>query len=156
MVKKQRRPTGKAVGFFDSNNPEHILNKLGADYQRVASVPSSRNNFIDFVSTANILIDWTRQQHDLSTIADADKNLLAVCRELANNLKHYRKEETHVSDTVVGGAFDAQAFDPAVFDVGELVLELQGDARKHLGEKLKSDEFAKRVLEFWKAYFRRP
>jgi hypothetical protein len=156
MNKQGRRTPTKSVGLFDSDNPQHILNKLEADYQRVSRVPNDRHAFMDFISTANILISWTRKQSGLSPSSNADKILLDVCRELANNLKHYYKEEALVSDIVVGGAFDPQLFDSAAFDTGELLLELQGDAKKHLGEKLRTDAFAKKVLDFWRAYFRTP
>jgi hypothetical protein len=153
MKKQDRRTPGKGVGFFDSNNPQHILNKLEADYQRVSRVPNDRHAFMDFISTANILMDWTRKEYGLSP----DKVLPNVCRELANNLKHYyKKEEALVADIVKGGLFDPQLFDSGTFDTGELMLKFQGVAREHLGDELRSDAFATRVVEFWRAYFRKP
>ena|SRR5271165_1266985 len=103
---------------------------------------------MDFIIVANHLRDWVRE-HDKREVSPCF--LLEICRQLANNSKHFVLRSGQARDTkVVGGAFQFTGFDPAGFDVGHLFIELSGDAEQEFGREVGIEVFASKVVEFWK------
>jgi hypothetical protein len=81
-----------------------------------------------------------------------EKQLLNVCAHLANGSKHFAFEHGPyaVKETKYQkGAFDPAALDPAAFDVGRLIVHLEGDAAKILGDSVDAVTLARKVLDYW-------
>jgi len=136
------------VGIFDIATPAVLFQKLQHDFQRVSAAPGDRFAAIDFFGTAWSLVDWI-SSHEHRQVASCP--LLEVCRELANNSKHGVLRYTQVKHAKVdGGGFQFPGFDPAVFDVGHLVIELTGEAERQHGHEVRVEVFAARVVEFWR------
>jgi hypothetical protein len=134
-------------GFFDLDTPKDLFQKLQHDYHRVVAAPGDRYAAMDFIIVANHLCDWV-ERHGNRRVERCP--LLTVCRELANNAKHFTRRQKEVKDMkVVGGAFQFGAFDSAAFDVGHLFIELSGEAERELGGEIGIEVLASRVVEFW-------
>lgn len=135
-------------GFFDLDTPQQLFQKLQHDYQRILNAPGDRYAAMDFVLTATHLPNWT-----FNYVKDSF-GPQEICRELANGSKHFRRKYSAVRDTkVVGGAFQFSAFDPAVFDVGHLVVEVGESWTAEFGTEIGVDDLAKKVLDFWQRNF---
>lgn len=131
-------------GFFDLDTPQHLFQKLQHDYQHILSAPGDRYAAMNFVLTATHLPNWSGNYQKDSFRPQE------ICRELANGSKHFRLRYSNVKNTKVsGGAFQFPGFDPAAFDVGQLVVELSGESAAELGHEISVEALAKKVLDFW-------
>jgi hypothetical protein len=134
-------------GFFDLDTPKDLFQKLLHDYHRIVAAPGDRYAAMDFIIVANHLRDWV-ERHENRRIASCP--LLEICRQLANNAKHFISRQKEVKDTkVAGGAFQFGAFQSSAFDVGHLSIGLAGDAEQEFGDEIRIEVLASKVVAFW-------
>jgi len=104
----------------------------------------------DFVVTAEHLPDWVGDK----TIKQREP-LLRIVSHLANGAKHFRATDPRhrsVRDVrVEPGVFDLDVFQHDAFDVGKLVVDLDGDEAAAFGPSLGIPELADQVLAFWRS-----
>jgi hypothetical protein len=129
--------------------PADLLRKLEHDRDRMRADPVDVYAAFDFFVTAEHLPDW---DGDL-TIKQGEP-LLRITSHLANGAKHFRatdRRHKSVRDVrVEAGAFDPDTFQHDVFDVGSLVVDLDGDEAAAFGPSMGIPELADQVLEFWR------
>ncbi len=131
-------------GFFDLDTPQQFFQKLQHDYQRILKAPGDRYAAMDFVLTATHLPNWVLN-YPKGSFGPQE-----ICRELANGSKHFHRKYYAVRDAkVVGGAFQFPGFDPAVFDVGHLIVEVGDPWAAELGDEIGVDALAEMVLDYW-------
>jgi hypothetical protein len=136
-------------GIFDIFTVPSLFQKLQHDCNRVTSAPGDRWAAIDFVLTADSLRHWSIQ--DSSSNAVKSSPVVQVCRDLANRSKHWRAQSIQVKDSkAVNSAFQFGAFDPAAFQVGNLVVVLSGEAERQFGPEIGVEVLAQKTLEFWR------
>ena len=85
---------------------------------------------------------------------ESNSELLQVLSHLANGSKHFHATR-HVAvkaATVEHGGFDPNGFDSSAFDVGELRIELDGNAAIKFGPSIGVLELADMALRFWEGY----
>src|ERR1700730_8909407 len=141
-------------GFFELQSPQDLLRKLGHDSDRVKKSPMDSYAAFDLFVTAYHMLDWlhpgdsnkaTRKQ------MESDNNILQVVSHLANGSKHFQVTRHHVvkENIIHEGAFDPNVFGSNAFDVGELRVELDGDAAREFGSSTGVLELAAKALRFW-------
>jgi hypothetical protein len=130
----------KFKGFFELQTPQDLLRKLRHDFSRLKESPADSYAAFDFFLTAHHMLEWLHPgESNKGKRARMERNnhLLRTSSHLANGAKHFqatRKQHDSVKDAiVVQGAFDSTAFDSNAFDVGELQIELDGDAARECG-----------------------
>jgi hypothetical protein len=144
-------------GFFELQSPQDLLRKLGHDSDRVKKSPMDSYAAFDLFVTAYHMLDWlhpgdsnkaTRKQ------MESDNNILQVVSHLANGSKHFQVTRHHaVKETIIHeGAFDPNVFGSNAFDVGELRVELDGDAAREFGASTGVLELAAKALRFWEEH----
>jgi hypothetical protein len=144
-------------GFFNLQTPQDLLQKLRHDFGRLRESPVDSYAAFDFFVTAYHILDWLHPGDSNNTTRkqmERGSNLLQVISHLANGSKHFHVTRHYVvKDTIVKvGAFDPAAFDPDSFDVGELRVELDGDAAREFGTSIGVLELADKALHFWEKY----
>ena len=150
-------------GFFSLQNHRDLLSKLQHDLQRLKDSPMDTYAAFDFFVTAEHMLDWLYPGADNE---DQRKNLrnsvtlLQIVSHIANGSKHFKATAPHhksVKDThETEGVFDSIAFDPTAFDVGELLIELQGKAANEYGDTISADKLADKVVAFWEKHMAGP
>lgn len=125
-----------------------LLDKLQADLARLERDPGDDYAAWDFFVTAEHMRDWN-QARGLPKMG-RDAPLLLLVSDLANHGKHFRTDDprlTNVGDAIGStGAFQADAFDPRVFDTVRLVIDLVDPPRTESAVDL-----ARRVVAWWVA-----
>jgi hypothetical protein len=149
------------TGLFHLRTARDLLAKLRHDGERLKRNHVDAHAAFDFFVTATHLADWLHQgDEDKAKAMIKDNALLRVCRDIANGSKHFEARSTRpVKGTaLVGGIFDPAIFDPNIFQVGAMVIELDGgqdaEAVTLLGASIEVRELAGRVLEFWEKELR--
>lgn len=143
MIERRRAMSTKG-GFFDLDTPQHLFQKLQYDYQRILAAPGDRYAAMDFVLTATHLPNW------IDNYQKDPFHAQEICRELANGSKHFRLKYSNIKNTkVVDQAFQFPGFDPGAFQVGHLVVELDGDSAAAIGLEVSIEDLAEKVLDFW-------
>lgn len=150
-------------GFFELKTAQDLLGKLKREFTQLQRAPLNQDVAFNLFITAEHIADWLYPGYINKTkresLRDSDV-LLQVGSYIANGLKHFKAEAKHhksVSGTsITQGAFDPNIFQNDAFDVGHLVIELDGDAAIKLGHSIDVVELARRILEFWEnSYFLR-
>jgi hypothetical protein len=149
----------KFKGFFELQTPQDLLQKLRHDFKRLGKSPMDSFAAFDFFVTAHHMPEWLhpgKSNKSKREQLESNSNLLQTVSHLANGAKHFQathKQHASVKDaTVTQGAFDAAAFSPDAFDVGELRVELDGDAAREFGSSIAVLELADKVLHFWEGH----
>lgn len=135
-------------GFFDLQEPKHLLAKLKHDYERLRNSPEDTYAAFDFFVTGYHMLDWLypgKEGEIRRTQEEADNVILQVCSHIANGIKHF--EVTAKKHKTIG--YGDVAFDDEI-DVRSLVFTLTGPARNQFGFKKECIELATAVLEYWK------
>lgn len=139
-------------GFFSLRTPEDLLRKLETDWERLraadpASVEAQYAAF-DFFVTAGHMPEWLWQDRGGSEADYRTYDDHALIWHITNGAKHFRADpqrHTTVRDTrVQPGVFDANIFDPSVFDVPRLVVDLEN------GTSVPVMEVAERIVKHWR------
>ena len=150
-------------GVFDLRSPEQLLEKLEADFKRVMADPLDSYAAFDFFVTAWHLVEW---KHPPTCDGAPRSALLArcpilrVCEHIAVGAKHFEpdpKRHESVADTVATsvwapGVWASGTWAPNTW-AGDLVVHLDGTARKELAEKFTVQQLAQLVLETWLSEF---
>jgi hypothetical protein len=111
----------------------------------------------DFFVTAYHLLDWLHpgiaNKHRRDKI-EKNSMLLQVASHLANGSKHFeataRKHQSVKETMRREGPFQANAFQQDAFDVGDLLVHLEGAAAAHLGTPISVVQLASRLVDFWR------
>lgn len=125
-----------------------LLRKLEHDFQRLKQNPRDTYAAFDFFVTAEHLPDWIGNvgvKHEIP--------LLRVVSHLAAGAKHFMpRDKRHKSVQrveVQGGCFQSDMVQTDAFQVGALVIELQGKEAAHFGMEIGVLELAELVLRHW-------
>jgi hypothetical protein len=128
--------------------PKDLLAKLQFDFERIKVNPLDVYAAFDFFVTAEHIPDWINNKS-----LKRKYSLLKIVSHIGNGAKHFRttnsKHESVKNVHVENGAFQADAFQPNAFDVGDLVVELKGDDAEQLGSEISVGRLAQMVIEFW-------
>lgn len=131
-----------------------LLRKLERDYERVSSNPNDGDAAFDFFVTAEHLPEWFFRG-DAGRAATLKRRfaLLRVVSHLASGAKHFRATGAQ-HKAVRGvrprrGAFQPGAFQGNAFDVGGLVVDLDGNEAHRYGRHVEARRLAALVLSFW-------
>ncbi len=143
-------------GLFSLQNVSDLLTKLEFDFGRLKRSPIDTYAAFDFFVTAEHLLDW---QHPGDVNQSRRKQerqkelLLQICSHIASGAKHFKAESSHhqsVKDSrKESGGFDGNVFQNDPFDVGRLVVELEGDAAARFGSSVEVTVLAERILNLW-------
>lgn len=148
-------------GIFSHNEPKDLFAKLCKDLERLKKDNKDEFAAMDFFITAESLTDWVHpgrvnkeKQKDLRN----SSILLQIVSHIASGAKHFKVEAKHhksVSSTnKTGGYFGSSYFGSSYFGSkyfsnGNLIIALDGEAKKELGETITAIELAEKVKEYW-------
>jgi hypothetical protein len=150
---------GKLQGFFELQEPEDLLDKLEYDYRRLLKASRDIYAFtaFDFFVTAYHVLDWLypgnenenwQKRKDLK-----DKHvILRICDNIASGVKHFKvefKRHTYVQHADYAD-IAPQSND---FQENSYFIELDGEAAERFGPKIKCEDLAEKVLDFWQNHF---
>ena len=125
-----------------------MLAKLQHDLRRMRADPSDPFAAYDFFVTAFHMREWPPG-------ASIDSTHLALLKHLAVGAKHFRPKDPSLKSVTdvktVGGAFQRDAFQPGGFQIGRLVIELDGDAAAMFGQEVSALALAEQTLAAWEA-----
>jgi hypothetical protein len=114
---------------------------------------------LDFFVTAYQMLNWLHpggSNKAKRKQMERDSNLLQIISHLANGSKHFQAthpQHVSVKDTNVKiSGFDPNSFDSKVFDVGELRVELDGEAAREFGASIGVLELADQTVHFWEEH----
>jgi hypothetical protein len=133
------------TGFGPLQRPDDLIEKLRHDLGSIKADPLDAYAAFDFFVTARHVPDWDRARRPLQSNA-----LMKVVTDLADGAKHFgekRGKSSRPKVSTAPGAFDPRVFQHNAFDVGELVVRLEGDEATQLGNELSVVELAEAVLE---------
>ena len=144
-------------GTFELKTPQDLLQKLRFDLDQLKKDATNTYLAFNFFVTAEHMKDWLfpgrANQMNRENLEKASP-LLQVCSHVANGAKHFQVEAKHhrsVSDTVRTGGWGSGHWGSGHWGEGALVVQLQGDAEKHLGSSIKVVELADSILSFWES-----
>ena len=144
-------------GFFELLTARDLLAKLERDLVRAQNSPLDVDAAFDFFVTAYHMLDWLHpgvaNRHKRDEI-EKNSMLLQVASHLANGSKHFeataRKHQSVYETVKREGPFQADAFQQNAFDVGDLVVYLEGDAAAQFGRSINVVDLARRLVDFWR------
>jgi hypothetical protein len=133
-------------GFGPLQSSDDLIAKLRHDLDRIEADPLDAYAAFDFMVTARHFPDWdpTRRLHLQSN------PYMKVVTDLADGAKHFgeRRDKTPRPEAfTVSGAFDPNVFQHDAFDVGRLMVRLEGDEAAQLGDELDVGDLARAVLK---------
>ncbi len=128
--------------------PKDLLAKLQFDFERINVNPLDVYAAFDFFVTADHIPDWIKNKS-----IKRKYSLLKIVSHIGNGAKQFKTtnpmhesvNNVHVSN----GAFQADAFQPNAFDIGDLVVELKDDDAEQFGSEISVKRLAQMVIEFW-------
>jgi hypothetical protein len=144
-------------GLFELKTAQDLLGKLRHDYYRPMSDPAKPYIAFDFFVTARHIPDWLYPGNTTAQRQLFDQNLLLqVCRHIADGSKHLEataKQHTTVKDTACTDvAFQPDAFQSPGFQVGRLIVLLDGAAAVQFGASMEVMTLATSLLTFWETH----
>ncbi len=140
-------------GTFELKTAHDLLEKLRSELAQLKRDPTDTYVAFNFFVTAERMKDWVFPGYSNEAArkrVQESSLLLQICSHLANGAKHLVAEAKHhrsVSDTRRTGGY----WSPRYWPGGSLVVELQGDAARHLGSSISAVELAGRILAFWES-----
>lgn len=149
-------------GIFNLRCAHDLLGKLEQDFARLRDNPRDETAAIDFFVTAESLLDWLHPGHLNRQARESERSaniVMQVTSHLATGAKHFRPEAKHHKSVKhskkVGGTFAARTFAAGMFKAntfskGNLIIELEGEAERQLGESISAILLAQLVLDHWK------
>ncbi|GBE04669.1 hypothetical protein BMS3Abin10_00285 [bacterium BMS3Abin10] len=130
--------------------PKDLLAKLHCDFARIKANPLDVYAAFDFFVTAEHIPDWV---NDIPIKRKVP--LLKIVSHIANGAKHFKATDPKLKSVENvherKGAFQAGAFQPTAFDVGDLIIELKGDEANLFGSEISVRELAQKVIKYWTA-----
>ena len=140
-------------GFFALRTPEDLLRKLEADWERLRAVDpvsqAAQYAAFDFFVTANHIPDWLREAGGGKLSEYRNYPDGALVTHIGTGAKHFRgtrlAEKPASGTRVYHGVFDSNGFDAAVFEVSQLVIDLED------GTTVPVLAVAERVITHWRA-----
>jgi len=144
-------------GLFQLQDAQGLLAKLRHDFGRLKADHVDVCAAFDFFVTARHLPEWLYPGDKTKQAALFDGSvLLRVCRHIADGSKHFQatsKQHDSVNSTALeGSVFQPGVFQSNAFQVGTMVVYLDGDAAITLGESIEVTDLARRVLDYWEAH----
>ena len=141
-------------GLFQLRSPRDLLDKLRHDFDRLERDHVDAYAAFDFFVTARHLPDWLYPGDEAKQKALVNSNvLLQTCRHLGDGAKHFqataKQHESAKETSHEGAAFQSRGFQSNAFQVGQLVVELDGEAKKQLGSAIEVRDLAAQILAFW-------
>lgn len=147
-------------GIFDLNTPKDLLTKLKHDYQLIEEQPNNSYLAFNFFVTAESMLDWIFPGHANKKNREKLRKveiLLQITSHIASGAKHFSSLSAHhksVNDTnttkgYFSNYFPKYYFPSDYFGGGVLIVQLDGDAKKEIGDNIVVLDLAKRVLDYW-------
>lgn len=141
-------------GLFYLSSPRDLLAKLRHDMDRLEHDQVNAYAAFDFFVTARHMPEWLYPgERDKQKALFDSSVLLRVCRHIADGSKHFHataKQHNSVKDTsLTGAAFQRGAFQSKGFQVGRLIIELDGEAAEKLGASIEVRDLARQILALW-------
>lgn len=159
----------KMRGIFSLITADDLFKKIEHDFELVCKNPGDPYAAFNFFVTAEHMLDWQYpgdKNKKLRNNLHNSEIILQVCSHLANGAKHFITEAKHhksVSDTPKKVVFDGGALPKNSLPIGalpayslpgkwsdELFIELSGDAAIALGDVIRVETLAERILIFWR------
>jgi hypothetical protein len=148
-------------GIFELQSADQLYGKLKRDYESLLAFPTDSGLAFNFVVTAWHLTEW-KFAKPLDRTSFCEKNpVLRVCEHLAIGAKHFSpdpRRHDSVSSTSRGGVWSRGGLAMGSWANGSwaewLVIELDGEAQRALGDQLRLDVFATLVMKAWEPVFR--
>jgi hypothetical protein len=144
-------------GLFELKSVEDLFRKLEYDFQRLKEHPASQYAAFDFFVTAEHMLDWQLPGDKNKPQRKEERKkfiLLGICSNIANGAKHFSVYSHHnlvVKTSAAYAGFQSNAFQSNAFQAtGSLIVKLDGDAAKELGEKIGVLSLAEKVIALWK------
>lgn len=148
-------------GLFHLRTARDLLAKLRHDFERLQQDHVNAYAAFDFFVTARHLPEWLypgdspEQKHKRRALFD-DSVLMRLCRHIADGSKHFTvtaPQHDSVRDTSLqGSGFQPGPFQSDAFQVGQLIVELDGDAAVQFGRSIEVTDLAERILGSWKGH----
>ena len=147
-------------GFFDLVTAQDLYRKLLHDYERVLADPTDVFAAFDFAVTAWHLLDWwlpgKKNEVQRAEIRD-NAPILLVCELLAVGAKHFVPEverikavgDTERQSVWAEGTWAPNAWADRAWR-NELVVHLDGEVARELGDRLTIVEVAKLAMKYWR------
>jgi hypothetical protein len=147
-------------GIFALKTPRDLFAKLESDFERVKRDPVDSYAAFDFCVSAWHLVDWKfPDAQDPARFAFLQRfPILRICEHLAVGAKHFEptrpslKSITGTDDTSV---WEHRAWKPGSWKpgawAGELLIHLDGEAKKAFGDKITLPNLAEKVMSTWRA-----
>ncbi len=156
VVGRHEMSTRKFKGFGPLKGPKDLLEKLRYDFERMRGSPDDEYAAFDFFVSAYHMLDWLHPCEDAGRAAEERGSpLLQVCSHLANGAKHFQAtlpKHTSIDDVrAEPRAFQRNAFQSDAFQVGGLVIQLDGQAANVFGSRVWAVELARQVLAHWES-----
>ena len=148
-------------GIFELSKPTDLLKKLHHEFEQLRKEPDNTYVAFNFFVTAEHILDWLypkkANKKKREKLRDSSV-LLQICSHIASGSKHFEVEDRHHqsvfgTDHVGGywakGYFPKGYFPSGYFPESNLIIRLQGNAKKQLEESISAIKLATMVVEFW-------
>jgi len=140
-------------GVFQLYTAADLFKKLQWEFSSLKQDPANAFVAFNFFVTAEHLVDWVNEEAGKKHVVRHGDALLEAISHIANAGKHFRLQDArHVSVASPHGLeFSLQAPNtgPHLF----VTVELQGEARRRLGERVRAVDLADNAMQFWAAHF---
>lgn len=152
------------TGIFNLSSPSDLVQKLKHDFDRICKSPEDPYAAFDFFVTAEHMIDWLypdSRYPDSKSKREALRSsspLLSLCSHIASGSKHFvaiAKHHNSFSTSYVHPGSFSDGFSSG-FDIGGLVVVLEGDAKTAFGKQIYAHDLAKKVLDYWETKLKPP
>ena len=129
-------------GLFQLRGAHDLLAKLRHDFGRLNADHVDAYAAFDFFVTARHLPEWLHPGEPAKQSSFFDESvLLRVCRHIADGSKHFqatsRRHDSVKNTALEGSAFRPGVFQPDAFQVGTMIVQLDGEAANTRGAQSK-------------------
>ena len=148
-------------GVFGIASAAALMEKLESEYSHFVGRPHDSNVAYNFFVTAWHLLEWKYPDPGGKTTRESLRNhspLLQVCEHIAVGAKHFEPtsaKHQSVSASERSGVWAEGTWKKGVWKEGAwaswLTITLEGAAESAYGKKIKAHEFARHVMEYWRA-----
>jgi hypothetical protein len=142
----------KYSGFVDLQTPIHLFHKLERNLERMKEDPLSTDAAFDFFVTATHMPEWAYRSKPLDLSRVKSEPLHQLSSHLGDGAKHFEatnpKHQSVKATEHHKGAFSS-AFSSG-FDIDQLIVRLDGTAKKKFGDSIGTIQLAEQILAFWK------
>jgi hypothetical protein len=148
-------------GVFGLGSHLELAKKLEWEFEQLIAKPNNAYHAYNFFVTAWHLVEW--KYPDLADTSIRNKlreqtPLLQICEHLAVGAKHFEPRSAHLnavsgskkSGVWADGVWAANAWGEDVWETW-LEITLTGEAQKMYGDRIRVDELARKVMDYWRA-----